>query len=393
MKSLDKCNKGKLSDIADIVMGQSPPGNSCNRASQGIPLLNGPTEFGQNHPSPVQFTTDARKLAYFGDILFCVRGSTTGRMNYADQTYSIGRGLAALRHKSGVEFQPYLKAVIEYHLPILLGSSTGSTFPNVSQEQLINLEIEILPIETQKEIAHILGTLDAKIELNRKMNKTLEEIAQTMFKHWFIDFEFPNDEGMPYKSSGGDMVDSDLGPIPKGWMVGFLSNEYDVIMGQSPPGDTYNEEGNGMPFYQGNADFGTRYPNRRVYCTMPKRTANVGDTLISVRAPVGEINMANEVCCIGRGLCAVRHKSKSISYTYYAMKALSEKFKVYDDGGTVFGCISKNDLASMKIIAIPDCLITAYHDLVRSIDSKIQFYETEIGSLGMIKNKLLTKYF
>lgn len=88
-----------LRDNAEIVMGQSPPGESCNAEGVGLPLLNGPTEFGPHHPSPVQFTTDARKRARAGDLRFCVRGSTTGRMNWADREYAIGRGVAAIRHK------------------------------------------------------------------------------------------------------------------------------------------------------------------------------------------------------------------------------------------------------------------------------------------------------
>src|SRR5690606_36252696 len=95
-----------LSDVCDIVMGQSPAGEMCNTSGVGIPLLNGPTEYGPHHPTPVQFTTDARKFAKAGDLLFCVRGSTTGRMNWADRDYAIGRGVAAIRHKSQRKLQP-----------------------------------------------------------------------------------------------------------------------------------------------------------------------------------------------------------------------------------------------------------------------------------------------
>ena len=89
--------KQKLGDIAQVVMGQSPPGDSCVTQKMGTPLLNGPTEFGSRYPEPVQFTTKPKKFAKKGDLLFCVRGSTTGRMNWADNDYAIGRGLAAIR--------------------------------------------------------------------------------------------------------------------------------------------------------------------------------------------------------------------------------------------------------------------------------------------------------
>jgi type I restriction enzyme, S subunit len=181
--------KGKLEDLAIIEMGQSPLGDTCNQDGIGVPLLNGPTEFGDYHPTPVQFTTDARKLSVPNDILFCVRGSTTGSMNWADQNYAIGRGIAAMRHRSGAEYRYFLKALIDLHLDKLLASATGSTFPNVSREQLANLDCEVPPLPKQRAIAGILGALDDKIEVNRRMNATLESIAWAVFRQWFVDGE------------------------------------------------------------------------------------------------------------------------------------------------------------------------------------------------------------
>lgn len=177
-----------LCDNAEIAMGQSPPGDACNITGDGLPLLNGPTEYGPHHPTPVQFTTDARKRARKGDLLFCVRGSTTGRMNWADREYAIGRGVAAIRHKTTPELQPFVRAVIEYGLPGLLAQATGSTFPNVSADQLAGVWWPPIDENEQRAIAHILGTLDDKIELNRRMNETLEAMAQAIFRDWFVDF-------------------------------------------------------------------------------------------------------------------------------------------------------------------------------------------------------------
>ena len=180
---------GALGDIADLVMGQSPTGETCNEVGRGVPLLNGPTEFGGNHPKPVQFTTDPRKFAKPGDLLFCVRGSTTGRMNWADQRYAIGRGLAAIRAKEGKEYRHFVRAVIDANLPRLLASATGSTFPNVSRDQIQEIECAIPPLAQQKAIAAVLGALDDKIELNRRMNATLESMARALFQSWFVDFD------------------------------------------------------------------------------------------------------------------------------------------------------------------------------------------------------------
>lgn len=214
-----------LGEIAEIVMGQSPAGETCNQFGIGLPLLNGPTEFGNYSPSPVQFTTDPKKTSLIGDLLFCVRGSTTGRMNWSDQVYAIGRGIAAIRHIKGIAYQPYLKALIEYNLPFLLAEATGSTFPNVSSQQLNNLSIKIPSLPTQRRIAEILSSLDDKIELNRQTNITLEAIAQSIFKEWFIDFNFPG--------ATGEMIESELGLIPKGWRVGKLEEVCKLYKGVS----------------------------------------------------------------------------------------------------------------------------------------------------------------
>ncbi len=219
-----------------------------------------------------------------------------------------------------------------------IAEANTTTFPAFSPSLFETLEILAPDLPTQRQIAQILSSLDDKIELNLQMNKTLEAIAQAIFKEWFVNFNFPSSElgleGLDddrildekqkneiLKSSNRKNHNSDNG-LPKGWRMGKLGEEFNLIMGQSPPGTSYNEIGEGMVFYQGRTDFGFRFPTNRFYTTEPKRIAKPLDTLVSVRAPVGDINMANESCCIGRGLSSVRHKSNAYSYTYYMMKSL-----------------------------------------------------------------------
>ncbi|EAC2243910.1 restriction endonuclease subunit S [Listeria monocytogenes] len=101
--------------------------------------------------------------------------------------------------------------------------STGSTIKNMGLKQMRAFRLNLPEINEQKAIAHVLSTLDEKIEVNNQINKTLENMAQAIFKQWFVDFEFPNEDGEPYKSSGGEMIASELGMIPKGWEVGNLA--------------------------------------------------------------------------------------------------------------------------------------------------------------------------
>lgn len=125
-----------FSEVATVIMGQSPEGVDCNNEEIGDPLLNGPTEFGFYSPTPVQWTTNGKKYCVDGDLLFCVRGSTTGRMNWANQSYAIGRGLAAIRHKMDISLNWFIKAMIDNSLQEILAAATGSTFPNVGKDLL-----------------------------------------------------------------------------------------------------------------------------------------------------------------------------------------------------------------------------------------------------------------
>jgi type I restriction enzyme S subunit len=283
---------------------------------------------------------------------------------------------------------------------------TGSTVSNLRIPLLELLNVPTPPITEQRAIAHILGTLDDKIELNRKQNETLEAMARALFKAWFVDFEpvrakmegrWQHGQSLPglpahlYDLFPDKLVESELGEIPEGWEVTSVDVEFDVTMGQSPPGNTYNEIGEGLPFYQGRADFEFRFPKRRVYCTAPTRLAKNGDTLVSVRAPVGDINMASEDCAIGRGVGAVRHKTGCRSYTYQCMSSIADVFARFNAEGTVFGSIGKKDFHSIAHIKPPRDLVLAYEKLAAQPDDQIERNERESRTLAQLRDTLLPK--
>ena len=184
--------------------------------------------------------------------------------------------------------------------------------------------------------------------------------------------------------------DSELGMIPKGWAVKPLGECYHLTMGQSPPGRTYNGRGEGLPFFQGRADFGFRYPENRKFCTAPTRIAQAGDTLVSVRAPVGDINLAYKKCCIGRGVAALRHKSGSGVFTYYGALAMQEKLQEYDHMGTVFGAINKQQLEALLAIAPPMAIIESFEALAIPLDGRIYWSTGESHSLADSRRVLLS---
>jgi type I restriction enzyme S subunit len=187
------------------------------------------------------------------------------------------------------------------------------------------------------------------------------------------------------------LQESALGPVPLGWGVRTCASEFGVTMGQSPPGDTYNEVGEGLPFFQGRRDFGSRYPTRRVFCTSPKRFASPGDALVSVRAPVGDVNMATERCCIGRGVAAVRHRSGAVTYTYEMMRSLRDDFADFEAGGTVFGSISSKDFANLLVIAPPVDLVSSYEHMLEPVERAIRNLHESAKVMTALRDALLPR--
>lgn len=156
-----------LKEIADIIMGQSPPGTSYNTVKKGVPLLNGPTEFSELYPIEKQWTTEPKRLSAEGDILFCVRGATAGRLNLSDKEYAIGRGLAAIRPKK-IEDTNFIYLVLDFMYDYFQKTSDGSTFININKKTLENITIFIVPTIMKEKY----NDISSNIELNLKKIKS-----------------------------------------------------------------------------------------------------------------------------------------------------------------------------------------------------------------------------
>ena len=172
---------------------------------------------------------------------------------------------------------------------------------------------------------------------------------------------------------------------------GTLSDIATITMGQSPSGSSYNEESVGEVFYQGRAEFGFRFPTRRLFTTEPKRMAEPGDVLLSVRAPVGDLNVAYEKCCIGRGLGAIHSKTGDSSFMLYTMFALKPQLDVFNGEGTVFGSINRDGLSNLPVNIPSAEEIAKFEAVVRPMDNLIRTNYEEICRLQSIRDSLLPK--
>ena len=229
------------------------------------------------------------------------------------------------------------------------------------------LEIPVPSIDVQRKISSLIGNLNDKISLNNKINDNLQQQAVALYAAMFID-------------------NSDLQTVP-----GTLKDIAVITMGQSPSGSSYNETGEGEVFYQGRAEFGYRFPTRRLYTTEPKRMAEAGDVLLSVRAPVGDLNVAYERCCIGRGLGAIHSRSGCQSFMLYTMFALRPQLDIYNGEGTVFGSINRNTLNDLPInIPFPEA-ISSFEAVVRPMDEMIRSNYEENCRLQELRDSLLPR--
>ncbi|WP_157551867.1 restriction endonuclease subunit S [Kineosphaera limosa] len=178
--------------------------------------------------------------------------------------------------------------------------------------------VRLPPLEEQERIAGVLGAFDDLIETNRRLAQAAIGLQRAAFLR--------ATEGLPR--------------VP-------ISEVMQVEMGQSPPGDTYNFDGDGLPFFQGVKDFSDRYPATRVYCSQPRRIAEPGDLLLAVRAPIGRVNVATERCATGRGLAILRSGLPAIALQSLTAKA--DLWAAYEDEGTVFSSINRKVISDQRI--------------------------------------------
>lgn len=274
------------------------------------------------------------------------------------------------RAKEGIADKDYLYYLVcnpEVREPAIKSMVGSSGRQRVQMDVVKNLEIDVPPLVEQEKIGSFLKAFDDKIALNDRINNNLEQQAQAIYQQMFID------------NARSD------------WAEGTLSDIADITMGQSPSGSSYNEDGTGTIFFQGRAEFGFRFPSVRLYTTEPKRMARSNDTLMSVRAPVGDLNVAHMDCCIGRGLAAIHSKSHHQSFVLYTMFSLKKQLDVFNGEGTVFGSINRNSLNDMPILIPSDDILDEFERIVAPMDLTIRNNYDENCRLQDIRDTLLPR--
>lgn len=401
-----KLKEYKLGDLIEVTRGMSLPGEFYSTEGEYIRLTCGNFDyvnnsFKENKSKDDLYYVGKIKSEFImekGDIITPLTEQAIGLLGSTaiipeSGKYIQSQDVAKVTCKKGMidhDFAYYLipsKCVKEQ----LSAAAQQTKIRHTSPDAIKACKVFVPPLSDQKKIASVLSALDDKIALNKKMNQKLEAIAKRLYDYWFVQYDFPDKNGHPYKTTGGKM---EYNPtlkreIPAGWDDGVLSDIANITMGQSPDGSSYNEDGEGMIFYQGSTDFGMRFPTVRQYTTAPTRFAKKGDILMSVRAPVGAVNIANTDCCIGRGLSALNSKLGSLSHLYFLIDVFKKTFENKNTVGTTFGSITKEELYALPVVIPDKSVIEQFEKMAKPIFDRQMKLGEESNRLAKLRDKLL----
>lgn len=287
-------------------------------------------------------------------------------------------------------YTDYLSAIADAHT---------STYPAFNPDILENSEIPFPPEKEQRAIAKILSDLDEKIELNRQMNKTLESIAQTIFKRWFVGFEFPDKNGMPYKSSGGRLVDSELGEIPEGWSCKEIADCGDVVCGKTPP--TADKENYGKDiFFITIPDMRGQAFIIKTERKLSKQGASIQENkelpplsiCISCIATPGLVSITSDFSHTNQQINSIIcEKGVSPYFMYYTMLDRSEEIKTMGLGGTATLNLNTGNFSRIKVMIAEPVIMDSFHKLVTPLMETVLSNLKENISLCKIRDSLLPR--
>lgn len=371
--NLSTWRKVSLIDCIDLIGGGTPKTSVTEYWDGNIPWLsvkdfNNDNRYvytTEKHISEKGLANSSTKLLQKDDIIISARG-TVGELAMIPFPMAFNQSCYGIRAKAGIN-KTFLYYLLKNIIKQLKAVAHGSVFDTITRDTFSNIFVNIPDEGSQGYIASILSAFDDKIALNNKINENLEQQAQALYREMFLE-------------------NQNITTVTK-----TLNSIAVITMGQSPSGKSYNEDGIGEVFYQGRAEFGTRFPTRRLFTTEPKRMAEAGDVLLSVRAPVGDLNVAYEKCCIGRGLAAVHSKIGNNSFILYTMMASKPRFDVFNGEGTVFGSINRESLNTMPIEVPPMEMIVKFEDMAHPIDEMIRIRYEENCRLETLRDTLLPK--
>lgn len=319
------------------------------------------TDIGLKNSSAKLIPANSVIVAMYGD------GNTAGRCAINKVPVTTNQACCNLiidKNKADYNFIFYYIST-QYNKLVSLKSGAGQQ--NLNAQTFKEFIISLPPLETQRKIASILSRYDDLIENNMKRIKILEEMAQQTYEEWFVRMRFPGASASLSHQSKPETERSRS--LPEGWEKVKLIKVCDLVMGQSPKSEHYNDEGKGLPFHQGVKDYGFRFPINNSWSTAGNKKAIPNSILFSVRAPTGRLNVASEEIILGRGLAAINHKEGLKSFLYYQLRNIFFEDNLIG-GGAIYASVTKNDVERIEIIS-PGKIAEHFNNYASKIDLEI----------------------
>ena len=391
-------NKVKFSDIANFTAGQSPKSEFyTSNPINSTPFLQGNRTFGHMYPEIDTYTTKITKLAKKGEVLMSVR-APVGDLNIAPVDVCIGRGLSGICSKTGDNM--FLYYALKYNTPNLVKRSNGTTFEAINKDIVNQMEM-IMPSDllTQKKVSSLLSNIDSKIENNNKIISELESLAKTIYDYWFLQFEFPNEDGKPYKSSGGKMVWNEelKREIPEGWEIHNISNL--CTLGN---GINYDKKVTGDKTYKivnvRDISASSLLINKQDMneITLPKELANKylvnkGDILIARSGTPGAVRLVldtdNVIYC-GFIIHCLPNDLEDRFYLTFTLK-LYEGTSATKTGGSILQNVSQDTLKSLTIPLPSKNILSSFNIKIKPLIDRMQLCIEENNQLASLRDFLL----
>ncbi|MCX0388862.1 restriction endonuclease subunit S [Clostridium perfringens] len=403
--------KRKLVEITKkIGSGATPRGGKGAYKERGIPFIRSQNIYNCKFNSDgLVYINDEQAVKLNNvkleknDVLINITGDSVARCTKLPNEFIDGRvnqHVAIIRCNEKFIDSDYLKYYLvnkETQMFLLSLAGSGATRAALTKSMLENIEISLPYIEEQKAISKILSDLDEKIEVNNKINKNLEEMAQAIFKQWFVDFEFPNEEGKPYKSSGGEMVESELGMIPKGWSINKISEISEIKNGVNY---SRNQEGelvkvinvrdfNGSLIVNDNSLDNIYLQQKQIDDYKLKKF----DTVIVRSAKPGEtILVDNDEIKVYSGF-TIRVRTKKQSNKLYIFYCLRNSMKKIENSsnGTIFKNLNQRILGALNFAMPSEKILLKYNNLSEIIIEQISMKTKENERLEKLRDTLLPK--
>jgi type I restriction enzyme S subunit len=382
----------RLTDAAQIIMGQSPPGSSYNGSGNGMPFLQGKAEFGNLFPKHVKYTTQPLKIGSKGSVLMSVR-APVGDVNIADIDYCIGRGLASIFLRKGNN--TYLFYSLTYRKADIEKEGTGSTFKAINKTKVEDFKIALPPLPEQEEIAAVLSTVQKAKEKTEAVIKATNELKKSLMKHLFAYGPVPLAE-----TANVPLKETEIGLVPKGWDVLRLGDVAGNLIGGGTPSTsrsdywggeihwTTSKRIDGIHIFDGEKRITPKGLEESSTHLIPK-----GNLIIGTRVGVGKVAINEVDMAISQDLTgAFIDKSKYIIEFLAYQICTDEVQRVFEKcmRGTTIKGIPRDELAKILLKIPPVHIQKQIADLMSALDKKIEADENRSKALEDLFQTLLS---